>query len=150
MNQFRNILIAEDDTDDYLFFIEALEKISPPCKATRAKNGLECITLLKTTEKPDVIFLDLNMPIKNGLDCVKFIKDKEELKSIPVIIYSTSHYIKDIDACFKNNAHYYIIKPVAHEMLVEVLHIVLTRLRNSLERPDIQNFVVRIATSVES
>lgn len=148
MNQFKHILIAEDDADDYLFFVEALDKITPPCKATRAKNGLECITLLKTTEKPDIIFLDLNMPVKNGLDCLKFIKDTEELKSIPVVIYSTSHYIKDIDACFINDAHYYIIKPVAQEMLVEVLHIVLNKLRNSLQKPDIQNFVVRIATSV--
>ncbi|MCW3113820.1 MAG: hypothetical protein JWR18_2216, partial [Segetibacter sp.] len=92
-----NILLAEDDVDDYNFFVEAFEKISSSYSFARAKNGLECITYLKSQENPAIIFLDLNIPIKNGLECLKFIKDNEAFSHIPVVIYSTSHYIKHID-----------------------------------------------------
>jgi CheY-like chemotaxis protein len=147
---YRKVLVAEDDTSDFLFFKDALEKVSSSFSITRAKNGLECINLLKTPNKPDIIFLDLNMPIKNGLDCLKFIKGSEELQNTPVIIYSTSHYIKNIDEAFKNDAHYYIIKPVSEDMLVELLHTVFNKLMNTLEKPGIQNFVVRTVASIES
>jgi CheY-like chemotaxis protein len=121
MDKYPNILIAEDDKDDYMPFEEALIQISSTSNIVRAKNGLTCITYLKTQDKPDLIFLDLNIPLKNGLDCLLFIKDTDSLKDIPVVIYSTSHYIKDIDACYKNEAHYYIVKPVIGDMLVDVL-----------------------------
>ena len=66
---------------------------------------------LKTLNKPVLTFLDLNMPGYNGLDCLKSIKANEGLSDMPVIVYSTCHYIKDIDACYKHNAHFYIVKP---------------------------------------
>jgi CheY-like chemotaxis protein len=138
-----NILLAEDDFDDYKFFVEAFEKISCDHSFTRAKNGLECITYLKTNEKPNIVFLDLNIPIKNGLECLKFIKDQETLMGIPVVIYSTSHYIKHIDAAFKGGAHYYIVKPSNENELVEILATVLSRLNEHIERPSKENFVVR-------
>ncbi|MBA4140445.1 MAG: response regulator [Segetibacter sp.] len=148
--EYQKVLVAEDDMHDFLFFKEALKKVSSSFKVTRAKNGLECINLLKAPEKPDVIFLDLTMPAKNGLDCLRFIKNAEALHNIPVIIYSTSHYIKNIDEAFKNDAHYYIIKSVNEDLLVELLHTVFNKLTNSLEKPTIQNFVVRVVASIGS
>ncbi len=63
MSGFERVLIAEDDTDDYLFFTEALAKVSPSHIITRANNGLACISLLKKIEHlPHFIILDLNMP----------------------------------------------------------------------------------------
>ena len=138
-----NILLAEDDFDDYKFFVEAFEKISPNYNFVRAKNGLECIVYLKNNEKPGIVFLDLNIPIKNGLECLKFIKDHEVLNDIPVVIYSTSHYIKHIDAAFKGGAHYYIVKPSNGDDLVQILETVTARLSDSLETPSKENFVVR-------
>jgi CheY-like chemotaxis protein len=149
MNKFENVLIAEDDKDDYLFLVEGLQKISLTYNVARAANGLECITYLKAGNKPDLIFLDLNMPIKNGLDCLKFIKDRDDLKHIPVIIYSTSHYIKDIDCAFKNDAHYYIVKPACADMLVDILQLLINKLDETLERPGKENFVLRITASTE-
>jgi CheY-like chemotaxis protein len=144
-----NILLAEDDVDDYNFFVEAFEKISSSYSFARAKNGLECITYLKSQENPAIIFLDLNIPIKNGLECLKFIKDNEAFSHIPVVIYSTSHYIKHIDAAFKNGAHYYIVKPSNADILVEILNTVITRLDASLAPPLKENFVVRNIVTVE-
>ena len=144
--EFTNILLAEDDKDDYEFFVEAFAEASPVSTVTRAANGLDCITYLKKNEKPDIIFLDLNMPVKNGLDCLKFIKNSETLTDIPVIIYSTSHYIKDIDTAFKSEAHYYIVKPAAADNLADVLLRVLNGLRVSLTQPKKENFVVMFNT----
>lgn len=144
-----NILLAEDDTDDYRFFAEALEKISPEYIITRVKNGLECITYLKTHERPEIIFLDLNIPIKNGLECLKYIKDNQGIADIPVILYSTSHYIKHIDSAFKSNAHYYIVKPSDEKVLIEILTTVINRLNESMELPGKENFVVRNAVTLE-
>jgi CheY-like chemotaxis protein len=148
--EYQKVLVAEDDLNDFLFFKEALEKVSSSFEITRAKNGLECLNILKTSAKPHVIFLDLSLPFKNGLDCLKFIKNTKEFKNIPVIIYSDSHYIKNIDEAFKNDAHYYIIKPVNEEMLVELLNDIFNRLVSSLDKPNIQNFVVRVVASIES
>ncbi|HEX8358468.1 MAG TPA: response regulator, partial [Segetibacter sp.] len=91
-----NILLAEDDTADYDFFVDAFSNVCPDAQVTRAINGLNCISILKTTRHFDIIFLDLNMPGYNGIDCLKHIKSNASLAEIPVIIYSTSHYIKNI------------------------------------------------------
>lgn len=149
MNEFSNILLAEDDSADYLLFTEALEKISDSYKVTHAKNGLECMAFLKKEIRPDLIFLDLNMPGINGLDCLKFIKADENLADIPVIIYSTSHYIKHIDNCYKNDAHFYIVKPACVNLLLNILKQILKGLHQSLERPCKENFVVRVWTTSE-
>jgi CheY-like chemotaxis protein len=143
-------LLAEDDSDDYKFLVEAFEKVSPFSKVIRAINGLACVTYLKKNEKPDIIFLDLNMPIKSGLDCLKFIKENNNLADIPVVIYSTSHYIKDIDLAFKNGAHYYIVKPVCGELLADILLKVINNLNATRERPCKQNFVVRVNAESEN
>ena len=142
--EFANILVAEDDRDDYEFMVEAFEKVSPGSTVTRSVNGLECISFLKKNEKPDVVFLDLNMSIKNGLDCLKYIKNSETLADIPVVIYSTSHYIKDIDTAFKNHAHYYIVKPASADNLADILLRVLNSLRENLAYPRKEDFVVRL------
>lgn len=145
-----NILLAEDDAYDYQFFVDAFEKVSASYCISRVKNGLECITYLKTQPKPNIVFLDLNIPVINGLECLKFIKDNEALAAIPVVIYSTSHYIKHIDAAFKNGAYNYIVKPGDANTLVEILSIVTGMLNENMERPSKENFVVRIAEVQES
>jgi CheY-like chemotaxis protein len=145
-----NILLAEDDLDDYHFFIEALEKVCPSCYVTRVKNGLDCVTLLKAQPVPSLIFLDLNIPMISGIECLKFVKSTDALSGIPVVVYSTSHYIKDIDAAFKNGAHYYIVKPCNEDELVEILTTVLSRLEESSKTPTKENFVVRKVVTLQT
>jgi DNA-binding response OmpR family regulator len=62
-------------------------------------------------ELPVLIFLDLNMPLKNGFDCLKEIKKDDKLKSLPVIIYSTSGEEEVIKLVYKAGALFYIQKP---------------------------------------
>ncbi len=149
MDKFTNILLAEDDISDYHFFVEALAKISPSFKVTHAKNGLDCMAILKGESKPDIIFLDLNMPGFNGKDCLKYIKTNERLAEIPTVIYSTSHYIKDIDSCYKSEASYYIVKPSNGDHLVNILRQVFSNLNERIEQPAKENFVVGVLAPVE-
>lgn len=147
-NRFTNILLAEDDDYDYKFFLEALNKISVFSTVIRAKNGFDCIRYLKNNPTPDIIFLDLNIPLKNGLECLKFVRNVEDLTNLPVVIYSSSHYIKDIDTAYKNNANFYIVKPADADQLVNLLNTVLERLEEGSGKPAIRNFVVRLGSVV--
>lgn len=141
--KFKNLLIAEDDDDDFALFAEAISNTGyDSINISRAKNGSECLLLLKNEEHPDLIFLDLNMPLKNGVETLKSIKDNPDLADIPVIIYSTSHYLKDIDTCYKENANFYIIKPDSFKTLEFVLSKAINLLNQSLEKPQKGNFVV--------
>lgn len=147
MSKFSNIFLAEDDSADFEFFSEAFKKISPAYKITRAKNGLECMSMLKNSIKPDLIFLDLKMPGYTGIDCLKFAKNN--LADVPVVIFSESHYLKDIDTCFKKDAHFYIVKPASGDLLVNLLKPVINNLQESLKQSGKENFVVRVGVTIE-
>jgi CheY-like chemotaxis protein len=108
----QHILVADDDEDDRMLFEEVIKDLPYLIHLTTAKDGDETIKiLLQLTELPDVLFLDLNMPIKNGLDCLTEIKKTKKIKSIPVIIFSTSSYPGAVNEAYEAGAHLYIRKP---------------------------------------
>ena len=139
-------MLAEDDHDDYLFFAEALDKVDAGLQLYRAKNGLECINMMKEQDF-DLIFLDLNMPIKNGIDCLKYIESAQPPITAPAIIYSTSHYLKDIDTSFKMGAYFYIIKPAEANQLPDILSNVFAHFDKSSNRPSKDEFVMVLKSS---
>lgn len=107
-----NILLAEDDKDDCLFFEEALAELPVPVNLTTVYDGEQLMEKLskKSKKLPDVLFLDLSMPRKNGFACLLQIKLDERLQKLPVIVLST-HGDKDmLNLVYKDAAHYYIQK----------------------------------------
>src|ERR1044072_5712358 len=108
-----NVLIADDDDDDREFFSEVIGEVAPRVKIDTAKNGSDLMLLINdsSVSLPDIIFLDLNMPCKNGRECLKEIKKNPLLRHIPVIIYSTSSNVKDIENAYNDGADLYVIKP---------------------------------------
>ncbi len=123
-----NIFLAEDDTDDCLFFKEALEGFSISTELTVVHDGEELMQLLtnETTKLPDVLFLDLNMSRKNGFECLSEIKCNKILKQLTVIIYSTSFHIKIAAALYYTGASYYISKPYKISKLKKVVQEIIT------------------------
>src|SRR5688572_8199538 len=94
-------LLADDDRDDASLFCEALSGIDPLLKCYTVENGRLVFDFLSCgADKPDVIFLDINMPIMNGWDCLKKLRADPDFKNIPVIVYSTSVARKDIDMAY--------------------------------------------------
>lgn len=113
-----NVLLADDDKDDRSLFQDALDELSLTTHLTIVLNGEQLMQLLnETTQLPDILFLDLNMPRKNGFDCLTEIKHTEKLKRIPVIIFSTSYEPQVVNLLYKNGAHHYIRKPNDFEQL---------------------------------
>lgn len=114
------IVLADDDADDRDLFSEALANSGTKVKMETARDGVELIELLRSKNKlPELIFLDLNMPNKNGRDCLIEIRNSEELKHIPVVIYSTSSSRMDIDFTYENGANLFVSKPSSFRELVQ-------------------------------
>ena len=122
------ILLADDDDDDCSFFEEALAEIQIPTQLEIVRDGAELIKYLSINyhQMPDVLFLDLNMPIKNGFECVEEIKLNEQLKNLPVIILSNSRQENIINLLRKIGADYFIRKSGSFAKLKRVIHYALT------------------------
>lgn len=87
----RKILLGEDDPDDTDLFHEALKDIDNSIELYPAENGKEVLKwLTQEKAKPQLIFLDINMPEMDGWECLTALKDDISFKNIPVIMYSTS------------------------------------------------------------
>lgn len=118
----RSILLIDDDNDDSELFYEALEELDPSVKFMRTADGCEALELLGGQEEhPDVIFLDINMPRMDGWECLLELKNREDYKSIPVIMYSTSSHQKEKDRAIELGAARFISKPDSYAQLIQVL-----------------------------
>lgn len=120
------ILLIDDDQDDCYLFTDAVKKIFPSVVVVCTNNFLEAIAYL-TSEKPQLIFLDLNMPFKNGLDALLEIKTQEDLRSIPIVVFSNSDYPKDIKLAYERGAALYFTKPPSFEDLSIGLQQILSK-----------------------
>lgn len=118
---YKNILQIDDDSDDCELFMEALEAVSP-AKYMAIYSPVEALRKLMQKEiLPDVIFLDLNMPIMSGLEFLTEIKKEEGLKEIPIIIFSTSQLDDIIREAKAHGAHDFISKPNNFNDLKQIL-----------------------------
>ncbi|NNF20187.1 MAG: response regulator [Flavobacteriaceae bacterium] len=121
-NKPLHIVLADDDDDDRLLFTEALEETSIAATVTTFDNGVDLMAYLISDEPlPDIIFLDLNMPLMNGEECLRDIRNEPDLKRIPIIIYSTSLDLDKVKTLRKRGANYYIQKPAYFHQLKMVL-----------------------------
>lgn len=142
-----NLVLADDDTDDCIFFKEALEELPIPAKLTIVNDGVQLMQMLSQKEMmPDVLYLDLNMPRKNGFDCLAQIKMDEKLKQIPVIMVSTSFDKEVISLLQENGAHYYIRKPAAFSNLKVLIQKSLELIvETNKQLPIRENFVLHVS-----
>ena len=137
------ILMADDDDDDTMLFVEATEQVSPKATVTIATDGQKLLSMLDTSPKPDIIFLDLNMPKKSGFECLTAIRSNPDLDNIPVAIYSTSQSRKDIDACFIGGANHNIIKPYDFEDIISILKKLFVEMEDTKNiKPSKDRFVI--------
>lgn len=105
-------LLIDDDIDDQEIFLSVLQEVAPSIRCYTASNGQDAIDRLMSEEvKPDLIFLDLNMPLMNGKQFLKACNLLEGCRSIPVIVLTTSSDKKSIEETRKLGARDYITKP---------------------------------------
>lgn len=124
------ILLVEDNEGDIILTLEAFEESKIKTKISVVKNGREALDFLyrrgeyAEAPKPDIIILDINIPIFNGHEVLKRIKEDPALKKIPVIMLTTSSNRKDIHLAYENHSNSYITKPLdIDEFLKAILKI---------------------------
>lgn len=126
---YTSLLLVDDDPDDLLLFSEALNEIKAPVSYQSASDGIEALKKLsKEDPVPQLIFLDLNMPMMHGFECLKRIKAHTVLQKIPVIIFTTSNSPLDINTAKHLGAAAYFCKPMHFNHLCEHLKSILTGL----------------------
>lgn len=121
------VLLADDDSDDLMFFNEALEQSALPLEFMSAENGNELIKMLDAGKTPDILFLDVNMPYKNGIECLIEIRSRPRFKKLPIVIYSTTNYQVNVDACYQGGANLYVIKPNSFNEILTMVQKICTR-----------------------
>ncbi len=136
------IFLADDDRDDSEMFCEALSEIGNDIFCRTAVNGEELLMKLSESDKPHLIFLDLNMPIMDGWESLQHLKNDTRYKDIPVIIISTSSHKEEIDKAIGLGALCYLVKPNSFNELKEILTDLMTGLEN--------DFADTIATLIQN
>jgi CheY-like chemotaxis protein len=137
------ILLADDDDDDTFLFQEALQQLPVPMDLLIADNGMELMNILDAeAAKPDVIFLDMNMPVKNGLECLTEIRSTPGFEETPIIILSTSVAQYLWESAYKEGANLYIQKPTSFDGLVEILKKCLLEKLERTNSFDLEQFLI--------
>ena len=142
----KHIFLADDDDDDRLLFNDVLKELPANVKLTVARDGEHLMTLLKEVkELPDILFLDLNMPLKNGFECLEEIKHNPRFLELPVIIFSTSSQPSAIEQVYQSGAILYVRKPNDFTNLKKVIHYVLSvNWHDQSSQPSKEKFVLSI------
>jgi CheY-like chemotaxis protein len=123
-----DILLVEDDPGDVLIITEVLETMGHPRRVHVVGDGQQALDYLyregehREAARPDLILLDLNMPRMDGREALARIKADPDLRSIPVVVFSTSSSREDVQASYRSHANAYVTKPIEFDDLLQALH----------------------------
>ena len=139
------VYLVDDDEDDRFFFEEALEEISRPTKIASFSNGVDLMAnLLGIQQLPDVIFIDLNMPLMNGEECIVDIRKEDEFDNVPLVVYSTASDEEQLYRLKDLGAHRYLQKPNTFTQLKVKLENALNEIsdESKLQDATYQDFII--------
>jgi two-component system, chemotaxis family, response regulator Rcp1 len=121
------ILIAEDNPGDVLLMREVLRESRIPSEVNVTGDGVETMQYLRRagayahTPRPSLVLLDLNMPRKDGREVLVEMKSDPSLRSIPVVVMTSSSAEEDVNRAYESHANCYVRKPSSFEQLREVV-----------------------------
>lgn len=124
------ILMADDDADDRLLVQEALSDSGVPHSLYFAEDGMALLDYLRrngagpsgqSRPRPELILLDLNMPLKDGREVLREIRADQTLRQIPVVVFTTSKADTDVRQVYELGANSFITKPAAFADLVQLM-----------------------------
>jgi CheY-like chemotaxis protein len=126
MRSRKPVLLVEDDTIDALTVKRAFQDLRVTCPLVHRLNGEDALGYLMEAghELPCVILLDLNMPKMNGIEFLRIIKMDPFLKTLPIVVLTTSGEERDIVETFKLSVAGYIVKPVDYAKFVAAVRTV--------------------------
>lgn len=116
------LLLIDDDADDQEIFLTALSDLKTPFECETANNGRSALEKLQSGEvKPELIFLDLNMPLMDGRQFLKHLRNTEGIQHLPVFIFSTTNDARTITETMALGADRFVSKPPSYHGLVSLL-----------------------------
>jgi CheY-like chemotaxis protein len=123
-----DILLVEDNPADVVLAREALDEVDLPTTIRVVEDGVSALRFLRQTDlfsgapRPTLILLDLNLPRKSGREVLAEIKADPYLRSIPVVVLTTSDAEEDVRRSYDLHANCYIVKPYDYYSFVEAIH----------------------------
>jgi len=124
------ILLVEDNPGDVRLTLEALKEGKLLNHISVTNDGLEAMAFLHregayvNAPQPELILLDLNLPLKDGREVLAEIKEDDNLKHIPVVILTTSQAEQDILMTYKLHANCFITKPVQFDEFLKIIRLI--------------------------
>jgi len=121
------ILLVEDSPSDTDLTLEALKDFKVRNRVSVVEDGVQALQFLRRqapyeqAPRPDLIMLDLNLPRKDGREVLAEIKTDKDLKTIPIVVLTTSRAEQDILRAYQLNANCYITKPVDFNQFLDVV-----------------------------
>lgn len=118
------VLFAEDDREDWILIQEAMKDCDCKLRVERVENGQQLLERLRSPNGhglPDVVMLDLQMPLMDGQEALREIRSDPSLRHIPVIVMTTSKLEADIFQSFHDGANSYVVKPINYGDLETLL-----------------------------
>ena len=141
------ILLIEDDIDHAELTMRILEEQSIPNQMLHFQDGQSALDFLfgrnpvdslVSDPRPQLILLDVHLPGSNGIEILKAIKESDELKTIPVVMLTTSDTEAEMMRAYENHANSYIVKPVGYEEFKLLIAVLCQYWLGSNRRPQIQ------------
>lgn len=139
------ILIVEDSDEDFEAVGRVMRRSDVTNPLFRCTDGDDALDFLyqtgtyadpQTAPRPALILLDLNLPGTDGREVLEQIKQDEDLKIIPVVVFTTSANPRDVDVCYRNGANGYIVKPININRFVEIMRVVIDYWFRAIILPD--------------
>ena len=120
----RHILVVEDNIDDEILTLRALKGIDAPLEIEVARNGVEALTQLEDKKRqkeqlPDLIVLDIKMPLVNGIDVLRTIRRDLDMEGLPVVILSSSDESEDVLSASLLSCSSYVRKEIDMTAYIE-------------------------------
>lgn len=124
-NPIKHVLMADDDRDHALLFERIIKQEYPFMQISYVQDGKRLIQFLHLNPV-DLLFLDLNMPCKNGYECLQEIRKDPSVQDLPIVVYSGSAHLSDIQKSFLHQADFYLVKPFITDHLRTAVRMILS------------------------
>ncbi|MEH6345270.1 MAG: response regulator [Bermanella sp.] len=128
MSAILNVLLVEDNPAEAELMLEVLEDCQESYPQTLvASSGEEAMDILyrrnghEDSARPNIILLDINLPVMNGKQVLAEVKSNLDLLNIPILMLTSSQTPEDINQCYQLHANAYMVKPVDYESLVKLM-----------------------------
>jgi CheY-like chemotaxis protein len=129
MSEFKTILLAEDNPKDVELTLEALAEYNLANQVIVVKDGVEVMEFLRCEGRykqrpqgnPAVLLLDIKMPRMDGIEVLQAIRNDSSMKTLPVVMLTSSREEPDLKKCYELGANAYVVKPVDFQDFIEAV-----------------------------